>query len=113
MAAARAIAASAKDTVVTSIEVISKGVYRHQRLPSGRAALWPRVTERTTSCVYTGEFISCDTIHGMDIDVLNGDVHTRGTAMGIKNIVILDVPLTQEDEELHCPAMPTVINWDQ
>lgn len=33
--------------------------------------------------------------------------------MDVKTIFTLDVPLSQEDEELHCPAMPTTTDWKQ
>ena len=62
VAAARTTVASAKDAVISHIEVVSNGVHRHQRLPSGRAALWPRVTERTTSCLDSGRVTSRDEV---------------------------------------------------
>lgn len=113
LAAAREIVASAKGTVVSSIEVVSNGVLRHQRLPSGRAALWHRLTERGTSCANTGRLISCDQVRTLDYDAFGRDLNPHGTPRVAQTIFTPGVPLIQEDEEVHCPAMPTVIDWDR
>ena len=113
MAAARTTVASIKDTVVSHIEVVSKGVHRHQRLPCGRAALWPRVAERTTSCPNSGRVISRNEVRRMDQDPIWGKLNPHKSNMDIKIIFTLDVPLTQKDEELHCPAMPSTTDWKQ
>ena len=113
VAAARTTVASAKDISIAHIEVVSKGVYRHQRLPSGRAALWPRVTKRTTSCLTTGRVISCDEVRCLEHGALTRDLNPQRSTMDVKTKFTLDAPLTQEDEELHCPAMPTTTDWKQ
>ena len=113
MAAARTTVASVRDTAVWYIEVDAKDVYLHQRLPSGRAALWPRVNKRTTSCLTTGRVISCDEVRGMDHGAINRDLNPQRSTMDVRTKFTHDVPMTQKDEELHCPAMPTTTDWKQ
>ena len=112
VAAARTTVASVKDTVVSHIEVVSKRVHRHQRLPSGRAALWPRVTDRTMSCLDSGRVISPDEVRCTDQGANGRKLNRQKANMHINIIFTLDDPLTQEDEELHCPAMPTTTDWE-
>ena len=111
MAAARTTVANVKDTDVWDIEVDAKDVYLHQRLPSGRAALWPRVKKRTSSCLTTGRVISCDEVRNMDRSAINRDLNPQQSTMNVRTKFTLDVPMTQKDEELHCPAMPTTTDW--
>ena len=49
----------------------------------------------------------------MDPGAIGRSLNPQKSNMNIKTVFTLDVPLTQKDEELHCPAMPTTTDWKQ